>query len=363
VTAERPVVLMAAGGTGGHVFPGLAIASDLASMGIDPVFVGTARGLESKLVGAAGYPLELLDARPMQGAGITRRVVGAATALRESVRAMGIVRRRSPRVCVSIGGYAAGPIALACLARRIPVVVCEPNEVTGLAHRILAPFVQLAFVASERAGATFRPTVRRIVGVPLRQGFEPRPYVAHDPPRVLILGGSQGAEALDERVPDALSLLATRSGQALDIHHQSGGNRVEAVRERYRSGGITDATVVPFFDDVAAELAQADFVVSRAGAGSIAELTAVGRPALLVPYPFAADDHQTKNAERLAASGAAIHLPQDEASPGRLAEALALHLRDVPLRAKMAALAAKEGRPQARAEIAREVAAIARKGS
>ncbi len=357
---ERPVIVVAGGGTGGHVFPGLAVADALRSLAaVDVVFVGTARGLESRVVPARGYALELLDVQPMKGGGASRAVKGALIAARETFRAVRLVRRLKPRAVLSVGGYAAGPVSLAAALLRVKLAVLEPNSVIGFANRILAPLAARGYLAWSEAGAPFRRGRARVVGVPLRAGFVPQPYAARaGRARLLVMGGSQGAQALNDRLP----LAVARAGQAvpgLHVVHQAGRDRDAAVRSAYEDAHVADVVVAPFLEDVPAELAGADLVVARAGAVTVAEIAAVGRASILIPFPFAADDHQARNAESLARGGGAVSLPQEAADVSRIADEIVRLLRDDAARTKMAGAARAHGRPAAAMDVARDLLALA----
>ena len=356
---SRPCVLFAGGGTGGHVFPAVAVAEALQSMAdVDVAFCGTARGVEARVVPARGWRLELLDVLPMTGGGPVRAIRGALVAARATASALLLIRRLRPAVVLSVGGYASGPVTLAAALQGVPVAVLEPNRVVGLANRLLAPFARRAYVAWEEAGAPFRAGARRVYGVPLRAGFAPKPYAPRAGiARVLVVGGSQGAAALNERVPPAMARLAHIEG--LEVVHQAGRDRDADVRAAYAKEGVTRATVTPFLDDVARAVADADVVVARAGASTLGELTAVGRPAILVPYPHAAADHQGQNAEALARAGGAVCIRQDDATPERLAREIEKLLGDEAARARMADASRARGRPGAATDVASDLLDLA----
>jgi UDP-N-acetylglucosamine--N-acetylmuramyl-(pentapeptide) pyrophosphoryl-undecaprenol N-acetylglucosamine transferase len=253
----NPLFLIAAGGTGGHIFPGLAVADALQQIAdVDIVFVGTPRGLEKDLIPARGYRLELMRSSPIKGGGVPRAVTGAAIAAFATLRSFALVRRLAPRVVLTVGGYSAGPVSLAAAALGVPVALLEPNSTPGLSNRLVAPFSRRAYVAFEETAKRFGHRAR-ILGVPLRPGFVPRPYAPRTPPRVLVMGGSQGASALNERVPAALR------GMDVDVIHQCGSKDIEAVRRAYEG---TRATVISFLDDVPGALDRADLVIARASA-------------------------------------------------------------------------------------------------
>ena len=353
-------ILIAGGGTGGHVFPGLAVAHALQALAdVEIVFAGSPRGLEVRVVPQHGYALELLDVEPMKGGGPARAIRGALVAAKAMRHATGIVGRLRPSAVLSVGGYAAGPAALACVRARVPLAILEPNSTLGLANRLLAPFAARAYVAWAESAKHFRGDKARLYGVPLRPGFEPRAYSAKpDVRRVLVLGGSQGAAALNERLPHAIARAAAKVG---DVHvvHQTGADREAAVREAYDQAGIKTATVVPFLDDVAEQMTAADVVIARAGAVTVAEIAAIGRASLLVPFPHAADDHQAKNAMSLAELGGAICIRQEAADEVRLATELTLLLQDPERRSRMAHTAREHGHPHAAQDIARDLLALA----
>jgi UDP-N-acetylglucosamine--N-acetylmuramyl-(pentapeptide) pyrophosphoryl-undecaprenol N-acetylglucosamine transferase len=356
----RPTLLIAGGGTGGHVFPGVAVAEAAQMLAdVDVVFVGTDRGVEARVVPQRGWRLERLVVEPMKGGGPSRALRGALLAVRATLGAVAIVRRLRPRVVLSVGGYAAGPATLAAAVLGVPVAVLESNSRPGLANRLLAPFATRAFLAWEEAESSFRAHAVRHYGVPLRAGFAPVAYPADGAwSRVLVMGGSQGAAVLNERMPDVFARLA-REGATVHVVHQAGRNRDAAVRDAYARAGVDHVTVVPFIEDVARAIADADLVVARAGAGTIAELTAIGRPSILVPFPHATDDHQARNAEALARAGAAICVRQERADPASLAAAIGRLLSDAASRRAMADAARRRGRPDAAERVARELLLLA----
>jgi len=355
---SRPTVLIAGGGTGGHVFPAVAVAESMQALAdVDVVFCGTARGVEARVVPARGWRLELLDVEPMKGGGPRRAVRGALVAARATVHALGLVRSVRPKAVLSVGGYASGPVSLAAALLGVPVAVMEPNSVVGLANRLLAPFAKRAYIAWDEAGARFRPRARRDYGVPLRAGFGPKAYAAKGTLRVLVLGGSQGAAALNERMPEVIARLADVPG--LEVVHQAGRDRDAAVRAAYEREKVERVTVVAFIDDVARALAEADLVVARAGASSIAELSAVGRAAVLVPFPHAADDHQARNAQALARAGGAVCVRQEAADVTRLAAEMGRLLRDDGARTLMADASRACGKPGAAHDVASDLLVLA----
>jgi UDP-N-acetylglucosamine--N-acetylmuramyl-(pentapeptide) pyrophosphoryl-undecaprenol N-acetylglucosamine transferase len=355
-------IMIAGGGTGGHVFPGLAVARALVDLAdIRIVFAGSPRGLEARVVPEHGYALELLDVEPMKGGGAPRAIRGALVAAKATQQARTVVRRLRPAAVLSVGGYAAGPAALACVSQRVPLAILEPNSTLGLANRLLAPFAKRAYIAWTETGRHFRGDKARLYGVPLRPGFDPRPYVPSSGPlRVLVLGGSQGAQALNEVLPRAMARVERAlGGRALAIVHQAGRDRERAVRDAYAQSGCRSVEVVPFLDDVAERMAAADLVVARSGAVTVAEISAVGRAAVLIPFPHAADDHQAKNAMSLADVGGAVCIRQEAADEARLADEIAGLLFDDARRVRMADAARDHGRPHAAEDVAKDLISLA----
>ena len=354
-----PVVLFAGGGTGGHVFPMIAVADAMrAEADVRVVFVGTERGMETRLLPARGDELELLEVLPIQGQGATGALRGVLDAAATLPRALRILRRFLPRAVLAVGGYASGPVGLMAGLSRVPLAIMEPNSVLGLSNRWLLPFARRAYLAFPETGAKLRRTVVRHTGVPLRGKFVPSAYRPVDGVvRVLVLGGSQGARVLNETLPAALA-AAAREVPGLAILHQAGRGRDDEVRHAYEAAKI-EARVVPFLDDVANELAQADLVVARSGAGSVAELCAVGRAAILVPFARAADDHQRRNAEAVARAGGAVVVPESNASSERLTREVIALSKDVTARVQMADAARALGRPHAAREVARDFLELA----
>lgn len=356
--SEPRTLLLAGGGTGGHVYPLVAVADALKRIDAElrVVFVGTERGLEKQVVPARGYELELMRVWPIRGGGAfgaLRGVGGAVAALPESQR---LLRRLRPSAVLTVGGYAAGPVSAAACLRGIPLALLEPNAVMGLANRLLAPFVDRAYTAFPLSERHFAANKVLRSGVPIREGFEPAVWVAEArPQRILVLGGSQGARTLNENLPSALA----RQQPKVQVKHQCGKADVDLVAQRYADAGLPEAEVIAFIDDMPAALRDADIVISRSGASAVSEICAVGRASLLLPYPFAAGNHQQLNAESLAAAGAARWLKNRQATPSRLTEEIAALLREPTQLTKMANMARSVGRPQAAARIAADLLALA----
>jgi UDP-N-acetylglucosamine--N-acetylmuramyl-(pentapeptide) pyrophosphoryl-undecaprenol N-acetylglucosamine transferase len=352
-------LLLAGGGSGGHVFPMLAVADAVKALlpGVRLVFVGTDKGMETKLVPERGYELELVKVLPIRGGGVAGALRGIGRAASSIPEARAVVARIAPAAVFSIGGYAAGPVALAARTLGVPIALMEPNAEAGLANRLIAPFVQRAYVAFPESERFFKPSITLRTGAPLRQGFTPAPYraPARNTLSVLVLGGSQGAKSLNEAVPRALAEL----GPGVRVVHQCGRAHEAAANAVYTEMGLGErARIVPFIDDMPAALAAADLVIGRAGAGAVGEICAVGRPSLLVPYPFAGD-HQKLNADSIAREGASVWVPSADATPQRLATELRTLMNDPSRLASMAENARRIGRPHAAAAIARDLLKLA----
>ena len=356
-------VLIAGGGTGGHVFPMIAVGDAVRAAAPDArvVYVGTARGIEVRVMRERGDSLELLHVLPLRGGGLSGFVRGAARAGSVLPEARRLVERLDARVALSLGGYAGGPVSLAARSLGVPVAILEPNSVLGLSNRLLSPIVDRAYVAFPETARALRPSTVRLFGVPLRRAFARAPYAPSEGKlRLLVLGGSQGALALNDVVPRAIARGRAR-GVDLDVVHQTGRDREDAVRSLYAELGLAGrARVVPFIDDVAEALAAADVVIARAGASTLAELCAVGRPSILIPYPFAADNHQLRNAQSLERASAAVAIAQADATEARLADEIARLAAAPALRARMADAAAAFGTPDAAARVAADLLELAR---
>ena len=332
--------LIAAGGTGGHVIPGLAVARELRRRGHRVFFVGTARGLEGRLVPAEGFELQMIQIGALNRVGVRQ---AASTLIRLPFTTMGCGKlvRRSDAV-FSMGGYVAGPPVMAALVGRRPVVVMEPNAVPGFANRIIGRFVSRALISFQETAAFFPAGRAELTGLPVREEFFRIPAKPRGPVlEVLITGGSQGSKTLNQAARESWPLFR-KSGIPVRIVHQTGPSAFEPIREGFAQTGL-EGEVVPFIADMPAAYAAADLVVCRSGAGAVSELAAAGRAAVLVPFPFAADDHQTRNAEAIARGGAARVVRDAEMNGERLY-------------AVTAELARTEGALEAMAQAARQFA-------
>jgi UDP-N-acetylglucosamine--N-acetylmuramyl-(pentapeptide) pyrophosphoryl-undecaprenol N-acetylglucosamine transferase len=352
-------VIVAGGGTGGHLFPGIAVVEELRRRApdVEVTFVGTAKGIEARVLPPRGERLELIDVAPLKGrtpAELMRSLMmlpGACS------RAFGLISTYKPELVIGVGGYASGPMLLAAAARGVPTAILEQNAHVGLTNRLLAPIVGRAYVAWEEAAEQLGRKRAKLYGNPVRRAFVDAARAALADPdgfearsrKILVLGGSQGARALNEAVPAALAELGL-SERGLEIVHQTGAAMRDAVEARYRELGV-QAEVVSFVEDMARAYASASIVIARAGATTLAELCAVGRPSVLVPYPHAADDHQARNAEALERAGAAIAIREHALTSERLRDELRGLLDEPARRARMAEAARAQGRPDAAAAI------------
>lgn len=350
-------VIIAGGGTGGHVIPALAIAEELRSRyGAEVKFVGTARGIETRLVPAAGFELHLVQVGQFNRVDLRTRVRTVLDLPRAVLQAARLVREFRPEVMVGVGGYASGPAMLSGGIMNVPLIAFEPNYIPGFANRMLGPLVNTAVVQFEATCRYFRDC--RVTGVPVRGEFfrvPPRPANAR--PTLLVFGGSQGAHAINIATLGALGKLAEVLPNVYVIHQTGEKDYVDA-QAAYLKAAIS-AEVSPFIDDMPGAFARADLLVCRSGASTVAEITAAGRPAIFIPLPTAADDHQRQNAAALAEVNAARLLPQAELSSERLAQEITSLLANRALLAQMSEAARKLAHPDAAGEIARIVARAA----
>jgi len=344
---SAPVLIMA-GGTGGHIFPGLAVAAELRARGIPVLWLGSAGGLETRLVPQAGVPIETLAIGGIRGKGVFTLLMAPLRIARAVLAAWRIVRRVRPRGALALGGFACGPGGIAAWLARVPLVVHEQNSIPGATNRTLSHFARKslcgfsgALAQGEWVGNPVRAEISAVA--PPVQRWANRAGAL----RLLVLGGSQGARALNERVPQALAKLSARP----EVRHQCGAKFAETARDAYANAGVA-ASVEPFIDDMAAAYAWADLVVCRAGALTLAELAAAGAGSVLVPFPFAVDDHQTANARAWVDAGAALLLPESEASAERLASLLGELLGDRARLLAMAQAAHTLAKPDAAVRIA-----------
>ena len=352
-------VLLAGGGTGGHVIPALAIARELQSRyAAQVLFVGTARGIENRLVPDAGFDLKLIKVGALKNVSLLIRVrtlIDLPLAVLQSWRILATFR---PDVVVGVGGYASGPAMLAAILRRTPTLAFEPNIVPGFANRVVGKMVSAAAVHFPETARYFRNA--QVTGVPVRpEFFQAAPGPAERRTTLLVFGGSQGAAAINRVVIEALPKIRERLPQ-LYIIHQTGERDYETARAAY-SSYAGKAEVHPFIYDMPAAFVRADLLLCRSGASTVAEITAAAKPAIFVPFPRAADNHQLSNAEALARAGAALVIAEPELTPETLVSKLQELLQDRSRLERMAAAARKLAHPGAAAEIATLAARLAGK--
>lgn len=355
MSAALSRLVIAGGGTGGHLYPGIAVAREALrrNPGAHVSFVGTERGIEHRAVPREGFELDCIRSAGLKGKSWWTRLRGAALVPVSFVDAWRVLSRRRPQAVVGVGGYSSGPVVLLASLRGVPTMVLEQNVVPGLTNRLLSRFAQVAAVAYDETLSYFRGKAF-VSGNPVRPEFlaaagSSSPEVSAAPRRVLVMGGSQGARVINEAMAEAAAHL-TRVDPRPTVVHQTGERDQTAVRAAYDTAGL-DARVEPFIEAVDREMAAADLVVCRAGATTLAELAAVGRPAVLVPFGAATDDHQRKNAATLAKAGAAVVVDERDLSGERLASAIAELLGDRKRLARMAAAMAQFARPDAAARI------------
>jgi UDP-N-acetylglucosamine--N-acetylmuramyl-(pentapeptide) pyrophosphoryl-undecaprenol N-acetylglucosamine transferase len=354
-------VLIAGGGTGGHIFPALAVARELvARHGAEILFVGTERGLETRLVPQAGFPLHLIRVGPLNNVSFATRLRTLADIPASLFACRRLIREYKPGVVLGIGGYASGPGVAAALFSGTPTMLFEPNAMPGLANRLVGKRVQAAAVNFPAATRWFRNA--EVTGIPVRPGFfglEAPP--ADAPPHLLVFGGSQGARLFNQTMPKIVAALL-EAVPGLTILHQCGAKHVEPTQAAFKTSGADPRRwqVSAFLDDMPARFAKAHLVMSRSGASTVAELAAASKPSLLVPFAAAADDHQRRNAEEMAKAGASVMLVEsDLATPDKLLAALKELLASPQRLAEMAAAAKTQAHPGAAERIADKLAELA----
>ena len=342
--------VLAGGGTGGHVIPALAIAQELRDLySAEVMFVGTRRGIENRLVPAAGFELRLVEVGALKNVSVARRIE-TLTALPAAIfRSWKILSNFRPDVVIGVGGYASGPAMLAAALSGVPTLVFEPNVVPGFANRVMAPIVSAAAVHFQETRRHFQRC--QVTGVPVRRAFfslPPKP--PGGPPTLLVFGGSQGAHAINEAVTNSLAALIERV-PGIHLIHQTGERDYNDAQAAYRRSGV-GAEVFPFIEDMPKMFARADLLMCRSGASTVAEVTAAGKPAIFIPFPHAADDHQLRNAEALARAGAAVLIAEKDLTSEGLVRVVRELLCDPARLARMSAASRKLAHPDAAREIA-----------
>ena len=312
--------VIAAGGTGGHIFPGIAIAREIKRRNPEAelLFVGTARGLESKIVPREGFELELIKVSALKGVSMLQRSKSLLELPPSFTAARGILKRFKPDVVIGVGGYSSGPTLLMAALMRMPTMVVEPNAMPGFTNRVLARFVDAAALTFQESLKYFRGR-GRITGNPVRGDFALlKRKERSDRLHILIFGGSQGARAINNAMVGALPFLAAHKTR-LSITHQTGESDFDKIQRGYIDAGFETADVRPFIHDMANQFERADVLICRSGATTAAEVAAAGKAAIFVPFPFATDDHQRRNAEAFERAGAGRMILQKDLTPDRLA--------------------------------------------
>lgn len=339
-------VIVAAGGTGGHIFPGVAIAREFKRR--DPsteiLFVGTPRGLESKIVPKQGFDLEMIQVGALKGVSLFQKTKSLAGLPLSFISALKILRRFKPDVVVGVGGYSSGPTLLIASMTGIPIMLVEPNAMPGFTNRVLARRADAAALAFEDAKKFFRGRAE-VTGNPVRGDFATlKKKERGDKLSILIFGGSQGAHAINIAMAEALKLLKPYA-EKLSITHQTGENDYKMIESAYKEAGFADARVSPFIDDMAAHFERADLLICRSGATTAAEVAAAGKAAIFIPFPFATDDHQRKNAEAFEGAGAGRMILQKELTPERLTTEITRLIENLDEIDKMEQASRRLGKP------------------
>ncbi len=349
-------LLIAGGGTGGHLFSGVAVADVLREHGDHTIhFVGTERGLEARVLPRLGLPLDLIQVGGLKRMGLWQRLVNLAKLPLSLLQSLRIIRHRRPQLVLGVGGYASGPVVLAAWMLRIPTVIIEQNSLPGVTNRVLGRLVRRVVIHFNRAATHFPQHKLVRLGNPVRPTIVRKAAEAVTPPsdgklRLLITGGSQGAHALNIAMIEALPKLSDIAEQLI-IHHQTGIPDWKMVGSAYQNSSI-ECEVEPFIDNIVSAYAKADLVVCRAGASTCAELAVVGRPALFIPLPTAADDHQTHNASELVYAGAAWMISQANLTADTLVAFIRERLEQRRLLPQQAEAARKVGHPDAAYQVA-----------
>jgi UDP-N-acetylglucosamine--N-acetylmuramyl-(pentapeptide) pyrophosphoryl-undecaprenol N-acetylglucosamine transferase len=350
-------VLIAGGGTGGHVIPALAIARELKTRySADILFVGTARGIENRLVPKAGFGLMLVKVGALKNVSLMTRLRTLVDLPLAILHSRKIIRAFDPHVVVGVGGYASGPAMAAAILRGIPTLAFEPNYVPGFANKVVGRWVSAGAVHFEQTRHYFRNA--RVVGVPVRaEFFNISSLPENHPPTLLVFGGSQGARAINQAVTAVVPLLQEYI-PGLQVIHQTGERDYNEVQATYTRAGAS-AEVSAFIDNMPQAFARADLLVCRSGASTVAEITAAGKPAIFIPFPQAADDHQRRNAEAIATAGAAVLVPESELTPEKLAQAITGLFRDPARLREMSEKAKALGHQDAAGQVAQMIADLA----
>ncbi len=345
-------IIIAGGGTGGHVIPALAIAQQLKKQfGAEILFIGTARGIETRLVPQAGFPLELIQVGALKNVSLMTRAKTMFDLPRAIAASSRMLTDFDPEVVIGVGGYASGPAMVAAIRRRLPTLAFEPNVVPGFANRMIARWVSAAAVHFEETCRYFPHC--RVTGVPVRTAFFSTPAKTDGAPTLLVFGGSQGARAINQAMIESLAGLRAKV-PGIHIIHQTGQRDYEHVLAAYQQSGIS-GEVHKFIDDMPGTFGRADLLVCRSGASTVGEMTAAGKPAIFVPFPAAADDHQNVNARALERAGAAVVVEESNLGAAYLVDTIAALIGDARRLQSMSAAAKSLAHPKAVEEIAEMV--------
>ncbi len=351
-------IVIAGGGTGGHVIPALAIAQQLKKqLGAEVLFIGTARGIETRLVPQAGFPLELIQVGALKNVSLTTRAKTIFDLPRAIAASARMLSDFDPEVVIGVGGYASGPAMVAAIRRRLPTLAFEPNVVPGFANRMIARWVSAAAVHFEETCRYF-PNCK-VTGVPVRAAFFSIPPKPGGVPTLLVFGGSQGARAINLAMTTTESLIGLREKiPGIRIVHQTGQRDYDHVLAAYQQSGIS-SEVHKFIDDMPGTFARTDLLVCRSGASTVGEITAAGKPAIFVPFPAAADDHQNVNARALERAGAAVVVEESNLGAAYLVDTIAALIGDSSRLQSMSAAAKSLSHPKAVEEIVEMVVRLA----
>ncbi|MBN2343615.1 MAG: undecaprenyldiphospho-muramoylpentapeptide beta-N-acetylglucosaminyltransferase [Deltaproteobacteria bacterium] len=345
-------VVLAGGGTGGHIIPAIAVADEVVRLGGTVRFVGTEGRIEEKLVPQAGYGIDFIKVKPLAGGGPGRKISGLASAPVSVLKSAALLKRIAPSVVIGVGGYVAGPVVLAARLMGIPTALLEQNATIGLANKILKPVIKHAFVSYEQTVHEFQKGKAEFTGNPVKQQIldaAQKPKKKSNTVHILVMGGSQGAKTIDERVPEAIA--SAKLTRKINVVHQGQPANLTNAQKKYDEAKI-NAVTTPFIDDTAGAFRTADLVIARSGATTVAELTVMGLPAIFLPYPHHADKQQEKNAAPMRDLGAAIVIDEKTTGVPELTAAIE-EMLETPDRLESAASASKKlGRPDAASVIA-----------
>ena len=355
-------IIIAGGGTGGHVFPAVSIAEEIIKRcnKTEVLFVGTRKGIEKKIITELGYNITLISSGGLIGKNFLQKIMGIISALKGIIKSISIIREFKPDVILGVGGYASGPTVLSGLLNLIPTAICEQNSVPGFTNRVLSKFVKKIFITFEESNNYFPRKKTVLTGNPIRNKLTQNDYqnkkINNEKYNLLILGGSQGATKLNETIPNSLKSINNKN---LSIFHQTGEKDYESVVNSYKKLNIK-AEVYKFIDDVSKIYSKTDLVICRAGAGTLSEITALGLPSILIPFPYATHNHQLFNAKILEKKNASIIIEEDELNESKLSDILNKILNEKTLK-NLSINSRKLGRPKAAFDIVNHIETLIKK--